>query len=307
MTRAVCIGECMVELRGASGGLFGLGYAGDAYNTAVYLKRSAPQAEVAFLTATGEGSMSAAMRATWAEHGISDRLAFALPGTEPGLYVIELDEAGDRTFHYWRSASPARRWLSQLVEAGGAEVLAGVDMVFLSGLSMAILEPADRIAAGELIASLRGRVGRIAFDTNIRPSLWGGDPVTARAALAPLIAGADIVRASRDDAAWLFGATTPADQAAALHAAGARELALTLDAQGCALSQGGELICLPAPPTEVRDTSGAGDSFNGGYLAARMAGASPREAALAGLTVASRVVTWPGAIAPVTVSHPQRP
>ena len=307
MTRAVCIGECMVELRGAGEGLFGLGYAGDAYNTAVYLKRSAPEAEVALLTATGEGSMSAGMRAAWAEQGISDRLAFTLPGTEPGLYMIELDAAGDRTFHYWRSASPARQWLRRLVQAGGAEALAGADLVFLSGLSVAILDPADRIEAAQLIAALRGKVGLIAFDTNIRPALWGGVAEAARAALIPMIAAADIVRASRDDAAWLFGATDPAEQAAALHGAGARELALTLDAQGCALSNGGELVCLPAPPTQVRDTSGAGDSFNGGYLAARLAGAAPAQAAEAGLAVASRVVTWPGAIAPAHVSHPRRP
>jgi len=302
--RAVCIGECMVELRDAGDGLYGRGFAGDAYNTAVYLKRSAPQAQVSFLTATGQGSLSAAMRAAWAEHGVEDDLAFALPGAEPGLYMIELDAVGDRTFHYWRSVSPARDWLKALVRAGGAARLAGADLVFLSGISLAILSSEDRAEAAALIASLQGRVGRIAFDTNVRASLWNGAD-EARAAMAPFFQVADIVRASRDDAAWLFGARTPSEQVAALRAAGVAELALTCDADGCVVATDEKTLALPAPSTAVRDTSGAGDSFNGGYLAARLAGKPPEAAAQAGLDVASRVVTWRGAICPIDISHPR--
>ena len=302
--RAICIGECMLELRDAGDGLYGRDFAGDAYNTAVYLKRSAPTVEVSFLTATGEGSLSLAMRAAWAEQGIGDSLAFALPGAEPGLYMIELDSAGDRRFHYWRSASPARDWLGALMRAGGAERLAGADLVFLSGISLAILSDEDRRGAAELIATLRSRVGLIAFDTNIRAALWRS-AAEARAAMSPLFAVADIVRASRDDAAWLFGGTGVTEQISALRAAGVRELALTRDVEGCVVATAQGESALPAPPTTVRDTSGAGDSFNGGYLAARMIGAAPAQAAAAGLAVAARVCTWRGAIAPIDISHPR--
>ena len=63
--RAVCIGECMVELRPAGEGLFRQGFAGDVYNTAVYLKRSAPDLEVQFATVVGDDPLSAGMRAAW--------------------------------------------------------------------------------------------------------------------------------------------------------------------------------------------------------------------------------------------------
>jgi len=149
--RAICIGECMVELRPAGVGLYRSAFAGDAYNTAVYLNRSAGDLDVQFLTATGDGSLSREMRAAWAAEGIGDALAFRVRGAEPGLYMIELDAAGDRTFHYWRSASAARGWLKELVKAGGSRKLEGADLVFLSAISLAILSDEDRTEALALI------------------------------------------------------------------------------------------------------------------------------------------------------------
>lgn len=302
--RAVCIGECMVELRQAGEGLYGRAFAGDAYNTAVYLKRSAPELDVQFLTATGDGSLSREMRAAWAGEGVGEALAFRVRGAEPGLYMIELDPAGERAFHYWRSASAARGWLRELVQAGGADRLAGADLVFLSAISLAILSDDDRAEAVALIASLKGRVGQIAFDTNIRPVLWR-DMFAARMAIEPVLRVADMVRASRDDAKALFGEADPRRQVEALQGAGAGELVLTLDAAGCILAADGSQTVLPAPATMVKDTSGAGDSFSGAYLAARTAGRSPLDAAHAGLNLAARVVTWPGAVVPAEVSHPE--
>ena len=302
--RVVCIGECMVELRQAGAELYARSFAGDAYNTAVYLKRSAPSAAVSLLTATGVGGLSAAMRIEWAGQGVDDDLAFAVEGAEPGLYMIELSAAGERSFRYWRSASPARQWLNRLIAEGGSDRLAGADLVYLSGISLAILPDDDRRRLAAWLAGLKGRVGRIAFDPNVRPALWR-DLSAARAAIEPMLGLADIVRASREDGALLFGLDDPADQIAAFQSAGAREIALTLDVDGCLLSTDAGLVALPAPAvSEVRDTSGAGDSFNGAYLAARLAGAEPIDAALAGMLVASRVVTHAGAVVPASVSHP---
>ena len=99
MTSAISIGECMVELRPVEDGHLRRSFAGDAYNTAVYLKRSAPDIDVAFLTATGDESLSNAMVDTWRGEGISDRLVFRIPGERPALYLIETNARGDRKFH----------------------------------------------------------------------------------------------------------------------------------------------------------------------------------------------------------------
>jgi 2-dehydro-3-deoxygluconokinase len=298
MTTAISIGECMVELRpipsqGADGHLR-RGFAGDAYNTAVYLKRSAPDIDVAFLTATGDESLSDAMVETWRGEGISDRLVFRIPGQRPALYLIETNARGDRKFHYWRSETPAREWLRLLLAAGGADLLNGADLVYVSGISLAILNHADRMAAIQLLGTLKTRV---AFDPNIRPALWESMD-EARTAFEAMVKLAAIVLPSRQDYQLMYGMDDPAEQAAFTATLTKGEIALTCDADGVVLSVDGQIQSLPTQAESVVDTSGAGDSFNGAYLAARLKGADPVAAARAGLALAAWVVAQPGAIIP---------
>jgi 2-dehydro-3-deoxygluconokinase len=303
--RAVCIGECMAEMRQADRGLYALGFAGDAYNAAVYLKRSAPHVQVNFLTATSESTLSGAMRDRFAAEGVEDALAFVAKDREIGLYMIELDAAGERRFHYWRSASAARCWIRLLMQNGGSDRLAGADLVHLSGVSLAILpDDAARTAAIELLKSVKDRVGKTAFDANLRPALWRSLDA-ARAAIAPMIRLADVFRASGEDVALLTGAREPETQIGALRACGAHEIALTLGAAGCIVATQDGTAALPALAVEVKDTSGAGDAFTGAYLAARLSSAAPVDAAAVALKIASRVVTYSGAIAPREISHPE--
>ena len=138
MKHAYCAGECMVELRAAGEGLLRQGFAGDSYNTAIYLKRSAPDVAVHYVTATGIDPLSQAMRAAWAAEGVEDDLAFVAQDRKPGLYMIELDAKGERRFHYWRGESAAKRWLTEL-RAAGTSKLEGADLFYLSGISLAIL------------------------------------------------------------------------------------------------------------------------------------------------------------------------
>jgi 2-dehydro-3-deoxygluconokinase len=303
--RAICIGECMVELRQSDGDRYVRAFAGDAYNTAVYLKRSAPHLHVAFLTATGEDPLSHAMRNAFAAEGIEDELVFTAKGHEPGLYMIELDSMGERRFHYWRSASAARQWFALLMQNGGAERLAGADLLYLSGISLAILpDDGARAEAIDLLAFMKNRVGLIAFDTNVRPALWR-DIHAAREAIAPMIEIADILRASREDAALLCGICEPKAQIGALRAGGAHEIVLTLGGEGCIVAAENSETALPASAVKIRDTTGAGDAFTGAYLAARLGDVAPLDAARGALKIASRVVTYPGAIVPAEISHPR--
>jgi 2-dehydro-3-deoxygluconokinase len=301
--RVICIGECMVELRSAGGDRFLRSYAGDVYNTCVYLKRSLPQAEIQFLTATGDDAMSHAMRRAWGAERIDVSLAFVVKGGTPGLYLIETDAAGERSFHYWRKDSAARRWLQLLLEHG-EETLLGADLIYISGIALAILSAQDRAAVLALLQRLRGRVGRIAFDPNVRASLWESQN-TAVATLSAALAACDIALPSTDDLHWLFQLSSPEAQVDRLRELGVRETALTLGAQGCLVDHGGSRSALKSPAVaRVIDTSGAGDAFNGAYLAGRLQGQTPAHAAAAALRIASRVVAHTGAIIAASHSHP---
>jgi 2-dehydro-3-deoxygluconokinase len=293
----------MVELRATGADTFARAYAGDAYNTAVYLKRSLPDAQVQFLTATGDDAMSRSMRNAWSAEGIDCALSFTVNGSSPGLYLIENDARGERRFHYWRNNSAARRWL-EFLQDQDETILWGADVVYLSGISLAILRPVERAHALELLRRLRPHVGSIAFDPNVRLALWE----TAQAAAATIdeaLSIADIALPSTEDAGLLLGVDDPIEQMNRLQGAGMREIALTLGAGGCLVCDGGVRTRLPAPrAASITDTSGAGDAFNGAYLAARLGGCSAVEAAESGLLLGSRVITHVGAIVPMSVSHP---
>jgi 2-dehydro-3-deoxygluconokinase len=301
MTRVVCIGECMIEMRAMGENSFSRSYAGDVYNTAVYLKRSLPDAQVQFASATGDDAASAAMRRSWQAERIDDSLSFIVKGVSPGLYFIETDARGERRFQYWRGNSAARQWLKQLMSHESA--LWGADVIYLSGITLAILPAEERDQAIEFLKRLRGRVAHIAFDPNVRLNLWESSE-SAAANIAAAFAVCDIALPSTEDLTCLFHIDQPLQQLALLREWGVLEAAITLGAGGCLVGiQSPRQLSAPSVASVV-DTSGAGDAFNGAYLASRLSGCNSAQAAQAGLQVASRVVTCAGAVVPGAVSHP---
>lgn len=289
------IGECMIELSNAGGGMFSRAFGGDTLNTALYLARLGVQ--TSYVTALGDDPLSDEMIAAWNAEGIDTSYVLRLPGRLPGLYMIERDANGERSFLYWRDRAPAREVFDRVDDAA-LDRLAHFDMIYLSGITLSLYSEAGRAKLLKLLADTRRNGGRVAFDGNYRPRGWP-DAAAAQRAFTEVLAHVDIALPSFEDEQNLFGDTDADACTARLRAAGAREIIVKLGVSGCVIYANGTRVEV-APPVTIKpvDTTAAGDSFNAGYLAARLQGASETEASQAGHRVAGAVIQYPGAIIP---------
>jgi 2-dehydro-3-deoxygluconokinase len=300
MIRVASIGECMIELRHRSASVLDLAYGGDTLNTAVYLARLTKDRDVRvdYVTALGDDAYSDAMLTMWQDEGIGTDLVARLAGRLPGLYTIRTDARGERSFTYWRAASAARDMLRGPRGAEVAAALEGYDLLYLSGITLSILDPPQRAALVAIADRVRDHGGRVAFDSNYRPVGWPGAEA-ARAAFEEMLGRVDIALPTLDDEQALFGVKDASACAERLRRRGVAEIAIKLGKAGCTVSSAKSTGEIPAEPVDVVvDSTAAGDSFNAGYLAARLLGAAPRDAARLGNRLAARVVAHPGAIIP---------
>jgi 2-dehydro-3-deoxygluconokinase len=309
MIRIASIGECMIELRHRSASALDLAHGGDTLNTAVYLARLTKERDVRvdYVTALGDDAYSDGMLAMWRHEDIGTELVARLPGRLPGLHTIRTDARGERSFTYWRSASAARDMLRGPRAEQVAAALAGYDLLYLSGITLSILDPPQRAALVAIADRVRDHGGRVAFDSNYRPVGWPSAEA-ARAAFEEMLARVDIALPTLDDEQALLGVKDAPGCAERLRPRGVAEVAIKLGKAGCFLSSAkftGEIAAEPVD--KVVDSTAAGDSFNAGYLAARLLGAEPREAARLGNRLAARVVGHPGAIIPAAAMADIRP
>lgn len=301
--RLVGIGECMVELSDDGDGRYRQGFAGDVFNSCYYYAALAPAAGATFVSAVGDDSFSVALVERC--NTLSIRLECArLAGATLGLYLIGADAAGERRFTYWRNAAPARRLIAALTP-GQRAAIEGAQLLLVSGITLAILDTAQRETLYGLLKAVRRRGGRVVFDPNYRPALWESADA-ARYWIDGFYRVSDVALPGLDDERALFGATDPADVLARETIARIPEVVVKAGAAGvCGRlnDEGFRVAALPA--ARVVDTTGAGDAFNGAYLAARGQVVSAGAAAAFAARVAAVVIARPGAIVPID-QLPQR-
>ena len=289
-------GECMVEVSGTLPCPLQLGFAGDTFNTAAYLSRLLKnKGKIEYLTGLGSDLLSDKMRGFFEKSGVGTSYIRTIPNRRPGLYLIEIADNGERTFHYWRGEAAAKFLLDELTPSAFAADLMQFGAVYLSGISIAILTEKGKDTLYDALCLAKPLGLKIYFDTNYRPLLWRSREET-RAYFEKFLPLADIALVTDSDVTQLYD----------IQRAKAEELLVTYNVpeiviksgdQPCIVFTGQNRICIPACRVEkVVDTTAAGDSFNAAYLAARLIGCSPEQAAVCGHQLAAQVIQRHGAI-----------
>jgi len=293
--KIISIGEVMAEISGPAG-QFNVGFAGDTFNTAVYCQRLLKdKGQVFYLTRLGHDPLSGACRMFAEEHALDLSRCASDSEANIGIYAVQTDDAGERTFSYWRSNSAARKLFQ---DAADFDALAGAELIYFSGITLAIMAQSARAALLDRLAALKRSGVQIAFDSNYRPKLWESRE-TAQQVTTQAWALCDLALPSLDDEMALFG---DADQDAVLmrlHGLGCHHGALKRGALGpVSLNPSATDNGVFEAVDKVIDTTAAGDSFNGGYLAATVL-KQPQNIALSwGHRLAAQVVAQRGAIVP---------
>ena len=282
MTKVACIGECMIELKQAQGGLYSRGYGGDTLNTANYLARLG--ADVDYITALGDDPMSEEMLAGWAAEGVGTSQVLRLPGKLPGIYMIQTDDAGERRFFHWRENSAARSLMDRPETGDVLRSLASYDLVYLSAITLSLYGESGRRQLITALRSAREAGARVAFDTNFRIRGWP-DLDIARAVYRDAFEAADIVLASTEDLLPLYAGESN-DRLMARIPSPEVVLKLSVPASIVRLEDSSHEVKAEPVTKPVVDTTAAGDSFAAAYIFARLVGAEPVEAARTGHRVA---------------------
>jgi 2-dehydro-3-deoxygluconokinase len=296
MAQVICLGEAMGELAFAPDASVAVGVGGDTLNTAVYLARAG--VPCGFASAVGRDPFGARIRALCIQNGVDTALLRDSETHATGLYAITTDATGERSFQYWRDTSAARMCLQDAPQ-DWTETILSAPWLYLSGITLWVLQAdADRLLS--LLDGVKARGGKVAFDGNYRPRLWGAETEAARTFFAQAMARADLILPTFEDEQMLWGDVTPEATLARLHGLGRAQIVLKQGAEGCLISDGTgapRRIAIPEAVTPL-DTTAAGDSFNAGFLAALLQGVSAEVAALAGHRLAARVICHRGAILP---------
>ena len=295
--RVAIIGECMVELK-KNNGVLEQGFGGDTLNTAVYLSRLTQQHGVStsYITGLGRDPFSKEMLESWQRESLNTEMVFISQDKLLGMYAIETTPDGERSFFYWRNDSAAKYWLRDHPASELVKALCAHQMVYLSGISLAILPNDCRQSLIEILTLCRAQGLKIAFDNNYRPALWASKE-EAQQIYQQVLALTDIAFLTFDDEQSLYGDEIEQQAIDRTQALGVQEIIIKRGAEACfVVSQSGMESIAPNPVANIVDTTAAGDSFSAGYLAKRILGGSKPESAMAGHTLAGTVIQHRGAI-----------
>ena len=302
MSKSVAIlGECMLELSHENSlsnknDLKSVFYGGDTLNTSVYLARN--DINVSYITGLGDDKYSDWLIDSWTSENIDCSLVTRISNRMPGLYMINVDNKGERSFMYWRDTSAAKIFFADTKEFSNTlSLLRSFTHIYLSGITLALMSDDTLNELFLFLSSYKKEGGVVIFDSNYRPNLWS-NPDTTKAVYKNMYKLTDIALPTFEDEASLFNYQTEKEVIDSIRSYNVNEVVLKMGVNGCTYFENEDYVNVSANIVELKDSTAAGDSFNAGYLSSRLQGKTIRESCVDGHFLASQVVQFKGAIIP---------
>lgn len=246
----ICVGEILADMIGrVSGGVtyYERRAGGAPFNVACGIAHFKGQA--GFVGRVGDDAIGRWLAAYAAARGLAGLDIAVDRARNTTLAFVELDEAGERTFSFYRKDTA-----DAFIDADPADIAVRADIVHVGSLLLS--SDRGRAYADSLFDAAARAGKKVSFDMNYRAGLFP-DPSVFR----PYLGRADIVKLSSDEAA-LFGEPV----AVARRLSRGKIVALTLGAQGSAMCIDGGYETVPSVRVRPVDTTGAGDAFFAGLL-----------------------------------------
>ncbi len=289
----VCLGEPLIEFnrpKEGDGRTWLQGFGGDSQNVAIAAARQG--ASTGYLTSVGQDWMGDAFLDLWKSEGVDASRVTRHPTAPTGVSFVTHSAAGHK-FDYLRKNSAASLMTPQTL---AADYIAGAKVFHLSAIGQAISDSARETCDAAIEAARKAGV-KVSYDTNLRLRLWELD--VARAVIDATIACCDITLPSLDDSRQLTGLEDPEAIAAYYLGLGTPLVALKMGGEGSLIATREGQTRVAPHKVEAVDATGAGDTFDGAFLARLLAGDDPVTAARYANVAAALSTTGYGAVTPM--------
>ena len=266
--------------------------AGDSLNIIVAASRLGTN--TGYITKLGNDPFEGYLLDIFTSEGIDTTHVLSSDGFNAVHFVTVMPD-GDREFVYYRAGSaPSTIKPEEL----NPEYISGAKIMHCSGIAQAISSSSRAtVLAAAQIAQLNGVP--VSYDPNYRHQLW--NPSEAKEAMEELMPYVDIFLPSAPaDSKVLFETEDPEKVIQEANRRGVETVVVTLGEDGALIGAENEVMQLdPMPAGPVIDTTGAGDSFKGGFIHGFLEGKSVAESALIGNVCAGITITGRGALNPM--------
>ncbi len=296
--KILCIGECMIEMVQTDEGLYKALYAGDTFNTSQYLAWLGEEdnIDVSYMTVLGRDRFGSSMLENWSRNGVDTSLVMTTDQKNTGLYFADLDDQGNRDYTFFRSDSAARLLFKMKNSNAFFEKALDYSIIYISAITLMILDDKDRQKLVDFYKKAFEKGIITVFDTNYRPSGWISKD-EARLWINAIMPYTTIALPTFDENKELFGDKTPHETLNRFLENQISEIVVKCGGEGCKIRHNNEEYDIGAEKNiSVFDTTAAGDSFNAGYLYARLKGCPPDLSASFAHKVAAKVIGHRGAI-----------